>query len=35
MGGCQSTACKTCGKKVPACQLINGECSTCNAKKKW
>lgn len=30
--GCQSTACKVCGKHVPACQLANGICGTCRAE---
>ena len=31
--GCKSTACKMCGKHVPACQLINGVCGTCRAEE--
>lgn len=31
--GCQSTSCRSCGKKYPACQLKNGLCNYCIAKK--
>lgn len=26
---CVSTACRNCGNKLPACQLVNGLCSKC------
>lgn len=32
--GCQSTKCKTCENRMPACQLIQGYCGTCWAKLK-
>ncbi len=32
--GCGQTACKVCGNKYKACQLINGMCSSCYSKEQ-
>lgn len=31
--GCQASKCVQCGAPKKACQLIDGKCSNCRAKK--
>jgi hypothetical protein len=31
--GCQGVKCSVCGGKFPACQMKDGMCAACRAKK--